>query len=88
MESDSQIKLKAMQRLTLRLRGHVFVGYRTRPGWRGALPFYAFKCPEHGLVEDYPHGYKQILDCPLCKKARSPPLRVPQDEIRTPEIVS
>lgn len=54
------------QRLKMRLSGYVYVGHRTRPGWQGSLPFYAFRCPEHGLVESYPHGYEQRLECPRC----------------------
>jgi len=36
---------------------------------RGYLPFYAFVCPEHGLVEDYPSGYTGRLKCPKCGSA-------------------
>ena len=50
----------------LRLNGHVYIGHKTREGWRGSLPFYAFHCPVHGLVENYPHGYKKRLECPRC----------------------
>ena len=88
MSPSTHVKLTAIQKINLRLRGHAFVGYRTKPGWRGALPFYAFRCHVHGIVEDYPHGYKQLLACPFCKKTRTHPPIIPQDENRLPEIVS
>jgi len=60
------VELSFIQKVTLRLLGLVFTGRRTRPGWKGPLPFFAFKCPVHGLVENYPHGYAERLECPLC----------------------
>ena len=45
-----------------------YVGHQTRPGWRGRLPFYRFRCPKHGLVESHLHGYAEILRCPECDK--------------------
>jgi hypothetical protein len=60
------LDLSSVQRLRLRLFGRVFVGWGSRRGWRSELPFYAFRCPVHGIVEDYPHGYHGRLDCPLC----------------------
>jgi len=61
-------RLSLYRRLALRLLGQVYIEHRIRPGWSGSLPFYAFNCPVHGVVEDYPHGYKQRLDCPICMK--------------------
>ena len=55
-----------------------FVGYSTREGWSGALPFYSFKCEKHGLVCDYPHGHYLRLSCPLCVRDES--------QIKKPEI--
>lgn len=60
--------MNKIQRLKLHLTGRVYIGHRTRPGWNGSLPFYKFKCPKHGIVEDYPHGYDDRLDCPECFK--------------------
>lgn len=57
-----------MQRLKLRLLGQAYIDHRTLPGWKGPLPFYAFTCPRHGVVEDYPHGYEQRLECPMCRR--------------------
>ena len=45
-----------------------YVGHRQLEGWKGALPFYEFKCLVHGLVENYPHGFAEILRCPECDK--------------------
>jgi len=45
-----------------------YIGHQTRPGWRGALPFYRFFCPKHGPVENYPQGRAQVLRCPKCDK--------------------
>jgi hypothetical protein len=35
-------------------------------GGGAELPLYTFRCSIHGIFEDYPHGYKGRLDCPLC----------------------
>ena len=43
-----------------------YVGHRQLEGWKGALPFYEFKCPVHGLVESYLHGFYEVLRCPQC----------------------
>ena len=54
------------QKLKLRLFGAAYLEHRTRPGWSGSLPFYAVKCLEHGVFEDYPHGYDEYFSCPQC----------------------
>ena len=61
--------MNLIQRLRLKLRGCLFVGYRKMPGWRTPLPFYIFRCPTHGTVESYPHGYGGQLMCPKCLEA-------------------
>ena len=58
--------LSLWQRLKIRLGLAAYVGHRQMSGWRGPLPFYAFRCLKHGLVENYPSGYEQRLECPLC----------------------
>jgi len=63
---SSELSLPLLRRLQLKLFGYAYIGHRRQPGWKGPLPFYAFKCRVHGLVEDYPHGYNKRLDCPLC----------------------
>jgi hypothetical protein len=62
----SKPNLTLLRHLQLRLFGYAYVGHKKLPGWKGPLPFYAFKCDVHGIVEDYPHGYDRRLDCPLC----------------------
>ena len=64
--ADSDLSLP--QRIKLRLFGQAFIGHRVRAEWKGPLPFYAFRCHVHGLVEDYPHGYSDRLDCPRCQR--------------------
>jgi len=63
-----EVELSLFKKFVLRLNGSVYVGLRTRPGWRGSLPFYLFRCPIHGLVENYPQGHHGRLDCPICQQ--------------------
>ena len=63
------------QKFSLMIGACAYLGHRKRPGWREHLPFYAFKCPTHGIVEDYPHGYNNRLDCPKCAYERQAPRR-------------
>ena len=56
------------QRIQIIIRGAAYLGHRTRPGWKGSLPFYAFRCPVHGIVENYTQGYSKILECPICQE--------------------
>jgi len=62
--------MNPIQRLKLHLTGRAYIGHRKKPGWKEPLPFYKFRCPKHGIVEDYPHGYNERLDCPLCQIQR------------------
>jgi hypothetical protein len=64
-------RIRLLNRLRMQLSGYVYVGERQRDGWRGPLPHYAFRCPVHGLVESYPHGHDQRLECPLCVEERA-----------------
>lgn len=69
--------MNPFQRLELFLTGKAYVGHRRKPGWAGALPFFAFKCPIHGIVEDYIHGFEgdEYLSCPRCQyESRHPDL--------------
>ena len=54
------------RRLLLRLNGHLYIGHKTREGWKGSLPHYIIECPIHGRVVTYPHGYMGRLECPRC----------------------
>jgi hypothetical protein len=67
---DEQVELTLTQRIKLEILGITPTEKRRLPGWSGELQFYAFKCPIHGIVEDYPHGYKQELRCRKCQQDR------------------
>ena len=55
-----------VQKLIISFFGKVQIEERTRSGWKGPIMFYAFNCPIHGIVEDYPHGHNGRLICPKC----------------------
>jgi len=65
---DSRLRL--LERIKLELQGCVYVGNQSKSGWKEPIPFYLFKCPIHGYVENYAKGYEEILECPLCIKDR------------------
>ena len=56
------------KRVRLRLFGKVYLKMKRRPGWEHYLPFYIVKCPVHGLIETYPHGYDELLKCSECQR--------------------
>ncbi len=60
------MKLTLIQKIKLKINGRVYLEHRTKHGWRGSLPFYAFRCPIHGIVIDYPHGVDDSLSCTKC----------------------
>jgi len=64
------VELTLVQKIILKLSGRVFTEYRLKPGWKAPIAFYAFKCPVHGIVEDFPQGYNNRLECPKCGYAR------------------
>jgi hypothetical protein len=68
MNGKKDPRIKLLDRLKLQLSGHVYVGHRQHADWKEPLPHYAFNCPIHGIVEDYPHGFDQRLQCPLCRQ--------------------
>ncbi len=61
-------KLSLLDRLQLKLTGYVCVGPKQKEGWKSPIVHYLFRCPVHGLVIDYPHGYDEKLVCPICSK--------------------
>ena len=71
IEEVKETEMTFTQRIRMRLNGYVYVGHRIKPSWRRPKAFYMFKCPVHGHVEDYAHGYSQWLDCPECRKERT-----------------
>ena len=64
-------RIRLLNRLRVQLSSYVYVGDRQRDVWRGPQPHYAFRCPIHGLVESYPHGYDGRLECPRCLEERA-----------------
>ena len=65
---EEEVKLTLTQRIRLEILGITPTMKRKLPGWSGELQFYAFKYPEHGIVEYYPHGYRQVLRCRKCDR--------------------
>jgi len=66
------VELSFGQWIRLKLRGRVKVFEAIKRGWRGALPFFVFKCKGCGeYALDYLHGYNERLDCRLCDEANS-----------------
>jgi hypothetical protein len=67
MSSINDPRIKFLERLKLKLKGYVYIGEKQIDGHKDSLSYYAFECPIHGLVSDFPHGYRQRLECPTCK---------------------
>lgn len=63
-------KYSFMQKLRIKIFGSIPLEYRMRPHWKEPIMFYAFECPEHGIVEDYPHGHGKRLMCNKCLEAK------------------
>jgi hypothetical protein len=66
-DTESPLNLSIVQRTRLKLFGITPTTKKKLVGWQGELQFYAFKCPIHGIVEDYAHGYGQTLRCRKCQ---------------------
>ena len=58
--------MNILERLEHHRDDATYIGHRTRPGWRGSLPFYRFFCQKCGEVVNYPQGRAEILRCPKC----------------------
>ncbi len=54
------------QRLKVALFSRCYLEHRQREDWTAPLPFFVAKCKLHGYFEDYPHGYRETLYCPVC----------------------
>ena len=62
-------KYSLWQRLRIAFYGSIPVGEKKLPHGeqeKDPIMFYAFNCPFHGIVEDYPAGYSRRLICPKC----------------------
>ena len=60
------LKLTFLQKFKIRLGRPVYLEHRSKPGWIGTLPFYAFRCRTHGVVVGYPAGNDEVLSCYVC----------------------
>ena len=58
--------MSLIQRVMLRLRGKIMLGYAQRWGWKDKMPFYLFRCKIHGYQIGYPAGHNEGIDCPVC----------------------
>ena len=70
LENFEDKDLTRYQRMMLARFKIVYLGDFSKPGWSGDLPFYAFRCKQHGLVVDYKHGHDERLSCPKCVAER------------------
>jgi len=58
--------LSFAQKLSLRIRGSVYLDQLSLDEWPGKVPIYLFKCDFHGFEINYPYGYDEILMCTEC----------------------
>jgi hypothetical protein len=58
--------LSIKEKIILKLQGSVEVGKILIYGWKKRLPFYLFKCPDHGYQINYLSGHYMSLYCPKC----------------------
>jgi len=59
-------KYSILQRIRIAFWGRIPIERRKAPDFEEYIMFYAFNCPIHGIVENYPHGYNGRLICPKC----------------------
>jgi len=71
IEKDYIPRLTQAQRYALNVLAHIPLKERIYLDWTGYIRFHAFKCEKHGYVCDYPHGFNQILSCPLCRNDKN-----------------
>lgn len=60
------IRISLINQIKIKLMGKAYLYNDEQKGWEKSLPFYAFECPSHGIVVNYPHGFKKRLVCPKC----------------------
>jgi hypothetical protein len=58
--------LSIKEKIILKIQGSVEVGKILIYGWKKRLPFYLFKCSEHGYQINYLSGHYMALHCPKC----------------------
>ncbi len=69
-------ELKLLERIKLKLQGHIYLYEEKKDGWKQPMPIYLIECPIHGLVESHPQGFDNHLTCPLCIKEGIPEITV------------
>ena len=60
------MRISLINQIKIKLMGKAYLYNDVQKGWEKSLPFYAFECPSHGIVVNYPHGFKKKLVCPKC----------------------
>jgi len=63
-QRSKTFSLRNWEKAQLLIMGCALRRHEKREGWKGELPIYLAKCPEHGYFEDYPHGFITLLQCP------------------------
>ncbi len=63
-------KITKVDLLKIEVSGRAYLGDYRADGWSGTLPLYAFRCPRHGVVVNYPMGFEKRLECPKCLAER------------------
>lgn len=58
--------LSITEKIILKIQGSVEIGKIMIYGWKNRLPFYLFKCPDHGYQISYLSGHYMSLHCPKC----------------------
>jgi len=75
--------LSIKEKIILKLQGSVEVGKIMIYGWKNRLPFYLFKCPDHGYQINYPSGHYMSLHCPKCLHQRTQTTELSPDPLMT-----
>jgi hypothetical protein len=75
--------LSIKDKIILKLQGSVEVGKIFIYGWKSRLPFYLFKCPDHGYQISYPSGHYMSLHCPKCLHQKTQTTELSLDPVMT-----
>ena len=63
--------LSGWQMLMLAIQGSIMVGSIRLADWKGRMPIYLIRCPEHGFQLTYKQGFGESLICPKCIQGKS-----------------
>ena len=61
------LELSRFKRFLLNHYIPIQIGRHKMEGWKRPLPFYCWRCPDHGIVINYRQGHSQTLYCPHCQ---------------------